>query len=125
MFPSMFDPNPPHTFDKIVENRLQQKHSQSLTLTPKVTKCVTKCQGHSRNQKLKKMTLGTKNMAPKKLSRGSLSNWCDIESSKTRCHPHPKLRQLFIKLVKYVFMNKILIASVCILHLKEPSFRCF
>ena len=47
-----------------------------------------KCQGHSRNQKL--MTWGTKNMPPKEnLSRGSLSNWCDADSSKTICRPPP------------------------------------
>ena len=78
-FPSMFDQNPPYTFDNIVENRLQQKTLSKLDLD---TKCVTKCQGHGRNQKLKKMTLGTKNMAPKKLSRGSLSNLCDIDAVK-------------------------------------------
>ena len=36
-------------------------------------------QGHGRNQKT--MTWGTKNMPPpKKLSRGSLSNWCDADA---------------------------------------------
>ena len=49
-----------------------------------------KCQGHSRNQKLK--TWGTKNMPPpKNFSRGCLSNWCDADadadSSKTICRP--------------------------------------
>ena len=40
--PVMFDENPPHTFDKIVENRLQQKTLSKLDLEPKG-------QGHSRN----------------------------------------------------------------------------
>ena len=83
--PAMFDQNPPHTFDKIVKNSLQQKMLSKFDLDPK-------CQGHSRNQKL--MTWGTKNMPPKKnLSRGCLSNWCDADahtdSSITVCRPPP------------------------------------
>ena len=44
MLPAMFDQNPPHTFDKIVENRLQQKMLSKLHL-------YSKCQGRSRIQK--------------------------------------------------------------------------
>ena len=43
--PAMYDPNPPHIFDKIVEKQITtKKRSQNLTLSQK-------CQGHSRNQK--------------------------------------------------------------------------
>ena len=55
--PAMFDQNPPHTFDNIVKNSIQQKMLSKFDLDPK-------CQGHSRNQKL--MTWGTKNMPPQK-----------------------------------------------------------
>ena len=53
---------------------------------PSKTDLESKCQGHSRNQKI--MTWGTKNMPPQKnLAEGSLSNWCDADadddSSKT------------------------------------------
>ena len=34
--PTMLDQNHPHTLKKIVKNRLQQKRSQSLTLSPNV-----------------------------------------------------------------------------------------
>ena len=54
--PAKFDQNPPHTFDKIVENRLQQKTLSKLELDPK-------CHGHNRNQKTK--TLKTKTCHPK------------------------------------------------------------
>ena len=54
----------------------------------------SKGQGHSKNRK--PMPWGTKNMPPKKnLSRGSLSNWCDVDAdadadiSKTICRPPP------------------------------------
>ena len=68
--PTMFDQNPPHTFDKIVKKL--QKMLSKLDLDPK-------CQGHSRNQKL--MTWGIKNMSPEKnFSRGSLRNWCDAHA---------------------------------------------
>ena len=53
--PTMFDQNPPHTFDKIVKKL--QKTLSKLDLDPK-------CQGHSRNQKL--MTWGIKTCHPKK-----------------------------------------------------------
>ena len=69
--PAMFDQNPPHTFDKIVKKLITTKRLSKLDFDPK-------CQGPSRNQKL--MTWGTKNMPPpKKLSRGSISNWCDAD----------------------------------------------
>ena len=76
---AMFDQNPPHTFDKIVKKLITTKMLSTLDLDPK-------CQGHSRNQKI--MTWGTKTMPPKKtLSRGSLSNQCDVDSNKTICRP--------------------------------------
>ena len=54
--PTMFDQNPPNTFDKIVKKLITTKKMLSkLDLDPK-------CQGHSRNQKL--MAWGTKNMPP-------------------------------------------------------------
>ena len=34
--PTMFDQNPPHTFDKIGKTHNNKKRSQSLTLTPNV-----------------------------------------------------------------------------------------
>ena len=78
--------SPKQHFDKIVENRLQQKRLSKLDLEPK-------CHDHRRNQKT--MTWGTKNMEPKKFEQRSLSNWCDAdynadaESSKTICGPNP------------------------------------
>ena len=42
--PSMFDQNPSHTFDIIVEKQITKKTLSKLDLEPK-------CQGHSRNQK--------------------------------------------------------------------------
>ena len=78
--PAMFDQNPSHTFDKIVKKLITLS---KLDVDPK-------CQGHSRNQKV--MTWGTHNMPPKKkLSIGSLSNWCnaDADNSKTICQPPP------------------------------------
>ena len=71
----MFDQNPPCTSDKIREKPILI---------------------HSKNRK--PMPWGTKNMPPKKnLSRGSLSNWCDVDAdadadadiSKTICRPPP------------------------------------
>ena len=65
--PAKSDQNPSHTFDEIVEKQITTKMLSKLDLEPK-------CQGHSRNQKT--ITWRTKNMPPKNLSRGSLSNWC-------------------------------------------------
>ena len=42
--PAMFDQNPPHTFNKLGKNTLQQKTLSKLDLEPK-------CQGHSSKQK--------------------------------------------------------------------------
>ena len=56
--PAMFDQNNPHTFDKIVKKLITTKMLSKLDIVPK-------CQGHSRNQKLR--TWGTKNMPPKEI----------------------------------------------------------
>ena len=55
--PVMFDQNPPHTFDKIVEKQITTKMLSKLDLEPK-------CQGHHRKQKT--ITLRIKNMPPQK-----------------------------------------------------------
>ena len=66
----MFDQNPNHIFDKIVEKQIKPKKlSQSLILIPTV-KVIAEIK--------KDNNLGNKKRAtPKKLSRRSLSNWCD------------------------------------------------
>ena len=55
--PTVFDQNPPHTFDKIVKKLITTKTLSKLDLEPK-------CQFHCKNQS---MTRGTKNMPPNKI----------------------------------------------------------
>ena len=88
----MFEQNPHHTLNQIVVKHIPMKNDLNLLDLEQ------KCQGHSRNQKT--MTWGTKNMpSQKNLSRGSLSNWCDIDadaySSKTICQPPPYTIYIF------------------------------
>ena len=75
--PAMFDQNYPDTFDEIVKKLITTETLSKLDLE-------SKCQGNSINQKI--MTCGTKNMPPtKKLSRGSLSYWCDADANADQC----------------------------------------
>ena len=116
--PVVFDQNPPNTFDKIVKNHITTKTLSKLVL-------VSKCQGHSRNQKL--MTWGTKNMSSKKhLSRGSLGNFCDIDadadsdadSSKTICRP-PPYGGGGVDIIKLVYICSALSAVLCSSQMKD------
>ena len=70
-----FDQNPLCTFDKIREKPIQnEKRSHGLTLRAKVI------------AKIKSQALGNKKQAsPKKLGRGSLSNWCDNDADANIC----------------------------------------
>ena len=76
----MFDQNTPCTFEKIRGTHSSEKRSHSTTLRAKVkaiVKIKSQCPGEQ------------KTCLPKNFSRGSLSNWCDADISKTICRPSP------------------------------------
>ena len=86
---AMFDQNPAHTFDKIVENILQQKMLPKFDLEPK-------SQGHSQNKKT--TILGTNNMPPpKKLEQGGpLKIDVTLTAVKQYVDPPPPLLGIYV-----------------------------